>query len=65
MELCIIIGMENGKADTEKRMIVPQKVKTEEWGDSAIAFVGLREMRSPRRYCIPVLMDALFTIVKR
>lgn len=58
--------MENGEADIENKMIVPPN-KTEEWGDSAIAFVGphLRDMRSQRRYCIPMLIDALFAIVKR
>lgn len=44
---CIIVGLENGEADTENKMIVPPN-KTEEWGDSAVALVGphLRDMRS-------------------
>ena len=58
--------MENGEADTENDCF-PKRSRQKGGGDSAIAFVGLhlRDMRSQRRNCTTVLMDALFTIVKR
>ena len=66
----LLVGMENGAASVENRMVVPQKLKNRItiWSsNSTFGYTYPKELKagSEGNTCTPVFRAALFTTAKR